>query len=750
MQTLTVIRNPIFHLLVISLLGLICYSNTFQASFQWDEDVMIVTNPIVKDFDYFLHPSKAKEQPEYGSFRRRYVSYLTFALNYYFHGLDVKGYHVFNVSIHILNALLVYSFVVLTLRTPYFNGSAIRENSGLIALFSGLLFVSHPVQTEAVTYIMQRFASLVAFFYLLSITLYVMWRLSTSRKSIALYLMCLLSALLAINTKENSLTLPFAIMLYEGFFFKGSKKARILPLIPLFLLLAVFPIMLADTGMPVEKLLFSQEELVVDESVSKSHFSENYVRFKSHGPVYLATQFRVIVTYMRLLLLPVNQNIDYDYPVFKSFFNPNVFLSFFFLFGIFALGVYLFRRSRISNYSLRSGKVIDPGDRDSWIHSSPVNHYSLRLVAFGIFWFFLTLSVESSILPIGNMLVEYRVYLPSVGVFIIFSSLTLALVNANTNPAIRKIVICIFILIVLVLSSATFARNSVWQTRLSLWADAMSKSPNKARPHLYLGHAYMKNDLIDEAINEYEIVLALDPYEENIHLHLGNAYLKKNLTDKAIKEYKTILTHKPNDADAHFYLGGAYIKKNLTDKAIKEYKTAITINPDSAIIHYKLGSAYQDKGMLNMAIDQYKTGLELKPGSTTIHYSLGTAYQAKGMLNMAIDQYKAGLKINPDSAEFHIKLGMIYKSRGFLEKSIEHYRQALSLSPDLPDVHYNIGNVYMRKGLTDMAIEHYRKSISLRPEDPDAHYNLSIAYRQKGLVEKAEKHFGIARKLSKQ
>ncbi|MBI4824662.1 MAG: hypothetical protein HY805_10620 [Nitrospirae bacterium] len=116
---LGLLEKPLIHLLLIALIGILSYSNTFNVPFQWDEEYLIVQNPIIKDLSYFLEPSKAKGVEYYNALKSRYIGYLTFALNYKLHGLDVRGYHVFNLTIHILNALLVYFLVVLTFKTPY-------------------------------------------------------------------------------------------------------------------------------------------------------------------------------------------------------------------------------------------------------------------------------------------------------------------------------------------------------------------------------------------------------------------------------------------------------------------------------------------------------------------------------------------------------------------------------------------------------------------------------------------------------
>ncbi|MBI4824287.1 MAG: hypothetical protein HY805_08690 [Nitrospirae bacterium] len=328
----------------------------------------------------------------------------------------------------------MYFLVVLTFRTPFLSLRGTGSRSNLIALFSSLLFVSHPIQTEAVTYIFQRLASLCAFFYLLSLVFYIKWRLGVKEKSpspviargdspeaisgiatpsarndrgeidkkiitaLLLYLGSLLSAILAMKTKENAFTLPVVIMLYEFFFFKGSLGKRILYLIPFLLTMLIIPFSLIGIDKPVGEIISGVEPAT-----------------RGYGEIsrqdYLFTQFRVITTYIRLLFLPINQNIGYDYPVYHSFFEVQVFLSFLFLLSIFGFAVYLYVRSK----------------------SSPIS----RLIAFGVFWFFITLSVESSIIPLPMWINEYRVYLPSVGALVAVTSSIFILVEKIKNRNIR-------------------------------------------------------------------------------------------------------------------------------------------------------------------------------------------------------------------------------------------------------------------------------------------------------------------------
>ncbi len=385
------------HLLLIAALGFLVYSNTFHVPFQWDEANYLVRNPIVRNLGFFADPSKAARFGLYKAFVSRYVGFLTFALNYKADGFNVTGYHIVNLIIHLINAILVYMFVTLTFRTPFLGQKGTGGSAHDIALLTSLLFVCHPVQTEAVTYIFQRLASLVSLFYLFSVVMYAKARLAASEETppargqehkakkrpmrhAIFYLLSVVSAVLAMKTKENAFTLPVVIMLYEFLFFEGPLKKRAAGLVPLFLTMAIIPFTLALLEKPAGGIFRTTKNLA---SVGYNDIPR---------ADYLYTQFRVIVTYLRVLLLPINQNIDYDYPVAHSFFRTGVFLPFLFLLLIFGLGIFLVFRSRT--------------DR------------SLRPIGFGILWFFATLSVESSIIPIPMVICEYRMYLPSVGFFL--------------------------------------------------------------------------------------------------------------------------------------------------------------------------------------------------------------------------------------------------------------------------------------------------------------------------------------------
>jgi tetratricopeptide (TPR) repeat protein len=582
--------KPVVHILIIVILGILIYSNTFNAPFAFDDIYGITHAPDIKDIRNFF-----SLQSMYGN---RIIGLLTFALNYKLHGLNVAGYHIFNLFIHLLNALLVYWLVILTFRTPYasacFQQDVLRTSNPYrwVPLFTALLFVSHPVQTQAVTYIVQRFTSLATLFYLVSLVMYIKARgFDSSKKArYALYAVSIISAILAMRTKEIAFTLPVIVLLYEFMFFQGDIKKRMLFLFLLLLTMFIIPLsMIAVRVGSIEAITGAN---MIDE-LTKIAGSADVSRWD-----YLNTQFRVIVTYIRLMFFPINQNLDYDYPIYRTFFTAPVALSFFLLLCVFLSGIYLLYRSFKS----------DQADRFWW-----------RLIAYGILWFFVTLSVESTIIPILDVIFEHRLYLPSVGYFMaIMSGIVSIYVRlANRTKVVGKVFIPVMILVVISLSLTAYARNIIWRDEVTLWEDVIKKSPRKARPHFNLGVAYFVQGSFDDAIREYQTAINLKPDYARAHSNMGSVYHQQKRLDDAIRAYQTAINLKPYYADTHYNLGLAYHQQGRLDDAVNAFQATIKIKPDYVGAHYNLGLAYHQQGRLDDAIKAFQTVKRLNPNVVT-------------------------------------------------------------------------------------------------------------------------------------
>jgi tetratricopeptide (TPR) repeat protein len=569
------------HIVVIILLGIAVYSNTFESPFVLDDVVNIVDNPIIKDLGYFSQPSSARGftgHAEYPALVKRYISHLSFALNYRFHGLEITGFHITNLVIHLINGLLLYLLVVVTFRTPRMRDSGLVHYRNHIALMSALLFVCHPVQTQAVTYISQRFASMTAMFYIGSVVAWAASGLSGKTTSrIALYVISILSAVLAMKTKEIAFTLPMAIVMYEFMFFERGKR-RIVMLVPLLLTMLIIPLVLMDTGASLGAMM---------DSVSEAARAPGSELSRSQ---YLLTQFTVIPRYVYLIFFPINQNLDYDWPVYDSFLEPGVFLSFMFLVSLLGLGVYMLRRS------------YGGGGRPA-----------ARLAAFGVFWFFLALSVESSVIPIMNVIFEHRVYLPGAGAFVALSVGAFSVLGRLRDRKARTTCVALLLTSVFVLSAAAFARNDVWKTEIAIWEDTVGKSPGKARPHNNLGFAYWSTGLHEMAKEQYVIAIGIKPDYADAHNNLGIIYKQEGLLDKAMEQYMIAMKVDPDYANSHNNIANVYYRKGMFDKSIKHYRIALSLKPNYVKAHFNLGLIFIEKGQYENARREFRAALRKKP-----------------------------------------------------------------------------------------------------------------------------------------
>ena len=601
------------------------YYKTLGGPFVLDDNDYIIKNADIKDLKNMLTPSGT-----------RWLAFLTFAVNYAVGGLDTFGYHLVNTIIHAACAVLVFAFVSLTLRTPTIKRAGIKGagikgseridpyESGLIALTAALIFAAHPVQTQAVTYISQRFTSMATMLYLASIVLYILWRLGEGSpvKRRAFYSMSLVSTLLAMVTKEISFTLPLMILFYEFTFFSGDGvKKRVTALLPFLATMALIPASIFSAfflddgggdGGATDKL---REAQLQDLRALSTHD-------------YMITQFRVIVTYLRLLILPVRQEIDYDYPVYQSIFTPAVFASLLLIVAVISAACYLYMRSR------RSG---DPRG---------------LVASFGILWFFIALSVESTVIPIADVIFEHRLYLPSVGMAMAFAAAawwTYDAVRLRTGAKLRPGTFCLILLLATAvpLGTAAAKRNTLWQSATGLFEDMVEKSPRKARAYLGLAKTYEAEGRLPEAEKVLKRVLHMKPDYVMGLMNLGNIYEDTGRPGEAALAYARVLEVRPGMVDARYNLGNALLKTGRTDEAGAEYEQVLAARPDHIMARVNLGTVYGSKGMPEEAVRNFRVALELDPNIISAHFNLGYAYTRMGRLDEARVEFERVLALDP-------------------------------------------------------------------------------------------------------
>jgi tetratricopeptide (TPR) repeat protein len=305
-------------------------------------------------------------------------------------------------------------------------------------------------------------------------------------------------------------------------------------------------------------------------------------------PDYLLTQFRVIVTYLRLLVLPVNQNLDYDYPVYTTFLTPPVFLSFLLLAALFALAIYLFYATR---RAAGPSSTINPQPSTGTASGAPTDPV-LRLISFGILWFFLTLSVESSIIPIPDVIFEHRLYLPGFGAAASFAAaFCLAADRFFKNVGGTLLGLCAALL-VLSLGVATFQRNQVWGDAIRLWQDAVAKSPGKARPYNNLGVALNRAGRSAEAIQVLSRAIAIDPMHPDAYNNLGRAYISTGQSSAALPVLRTAIRINAEFKGAYINLAAALNQVRQFRETVNLVEQNFDLLGDQVEAHYHLGVAY--------------------------------------------------------------------------------------------------------------------------------------------------------------
>ena len=680
-------------LFVIAIAGLAAYAHTFNFPFVFDDlnaDTGIALNPVIKDLSNFTESLKGYEYNP-----GRFIGYLTFALNYHFNGLDVTGYHVVNLLIHLTNAILVYFLVVLTFRTPYFRVSETRDqgpgNQPLpvpspqspvpvyIALFSALFFVSHPVQTQAVTYTVQRFTSLVTLFYLLSMVMYIRGRLTSQPAGwLAGLFLSLFFAVLAMKTKEIAFTLPIMILLYEFIFFKSTLKRKFMFLLPVLVTLAIIPLSIMQIDKPLGEVLSDLSE--------RSRLQTDMARGD-----YLITQMRVIVTYIRLIVLPINQNLDYDFPTYHSLTELPVLLSTVFLSVLLGTAVYLLYKSRHADKPTSWQAPERKGEDIS--HTLPSFLHYLRLIAFGILWFFLALSVESSFIPIEDVIFEHRIYLPSVGAFIAIIS-AIALLPHFRRIDSRGLAAGLSIIVVLCIGM-TYQRNLTWKDPVTLWSDTVNKSPYKARP-LY---------------------------------NLGIAYESRGENENAAAYYTYAVLARPDYYEASARLGYVYFKMNQFARAEREYQRTLSLNPDYAYVYNYMGELYAHRGDYTKAIEYLRYAIYLKDDAE-FYNNLGTVFVGAGYVHDAIRTLKTAIAVNPDYSMPYLTLGRLHQSRRDYPEAIKVYKQALERTPENAAVRAGLCLAYYQAGDIGSAKKEF---MILRNLDPRTAASLNSLRSELGL-----------------
>ncbi|HIJ96624.1 MAG TPA: hypothetical protein HPP94_12975 [Desulfuromonadales bacterium] len=539
-------------------LCLVTYCRVFDVPFIFDDFAIVKKNPFIRDFGNFFQRQKALETfaahpyvltDTLNNFLTRPLSYLTFAINYHFHGIAVAGYHLVNIIIHTLNVLAVYALARVTARILDMGRALSADEVAFqeavkIAFVTAALFAVHPLMTNSVTYITHRMTSLVALFYLTSLLVYVYGVICHQQvKKTALYALSFLLCCAAMLTKENAFTLPLMIVVYDTLFLQGALKQRIIRLTPFVLTMVIIPcnvMMLPKAG-----------GLVPGNALISALNIVNFKQFSSWE--YLLTQFRAVAFYISLLLKPTQLSLEHKFRVSHSLGDIDVVMSLALHLALFGYGSYLVWSS----------------------HKKSTHTVSNGLAGFGIIWFYGTLMVESSIIPLNVMVAEYRTYLPSFGFFLFIVcqvGRAIEKIFAHNNTANLKYLFWLPILCLLM--TLTIRRNEVWRKPDELWIKTIYLYPTLARAYANLADHYIRTGALQNAIEVYRLSIKEMPAQPVLHYELGNVYLLSKQYDLAITELQRAIIMQPDMGKAYTSLSKAYVFTGRFEQAVESSKMA--------------------------------------------------------------------------------------------------------------------------------------------------------------------------------
>ncbi len=639
----------------------IAYSNSFDCSFQLDDNHVVKNNPRIESFDHFTKLSTWKRLPFNRSF-----AYLTVAANYAIHGYDVWGYHFVNLLIHIIAAIAAFFIILKLFDAPFICGKYDLNFRVLVALFSSLLFALHPVQTQAVTYITQRMASLAAMFYFLAMLSYISGRLNyiagNSGKSSVQFILCMLAFAFGAYSKATIYTLPLTLVCVELLFFRDERglvnKRYVQALLGVLLIFSI--LFLTLKGFPRQKSELDPFQ-------------------------YFFTQLNVIVTYLRMSVLPYGLRLFYQYPVSFSPFELRTMLS---------------------------GVIII-----SLIISATVSRKKYPLISFGIFFYFITQIIESSFFPLKYVIFEYRIYPALLGYGVIVSFIIYKFVNLNTSYKIAALS-----LIVLTYGFFTYQRNFDWKDPLTLWTDNAAKEPTNPEPYNHAGSFYLLEGNYKNALTYFNKSITLDSTYAEPYSHKSALLAKSGKPLDAIAFGKKAVNFEPDNPLFRNNLGYAYKVANDMIRSKNEFKAAIEIEPDYDQAWENLSVIYQNIGQLDSALIAAQRSIKLNPRISKYYNNRGNILYALKKYSEAENDFRKAVELEPRNHLAINNLGIIYSSRGEFDKAIRLFNEAISLNQYYADAYFNRCYALYNTGKLKLARNDLRSCLQLNPN----HYRANL------------------------
>ena len=584
-----------------------------RSPFQFDDEGGIVMNPAL------WRLNGLRTVLTYNIVLPRPLFNLSLAVDHALWGLNPVGYHVTNLLIHMVCALLVWQLGFKIMRILG-RDVGLSRNAGIIA---GFLFALHPAASESVIYIWSRSSNLMSLFLLAALAVWLggaepVYRLRTAL-TFVLYLM-------ALATKEEAVFFPALLIAMDLCIFeRAGRKRRLMYTLPFWLMPVALLILrwaMGNGGLD----FVSWRAGMGDELAKMSHDRG----FAVLMPMNFATQCEVGLEYLKILLWPVGLSVDHGV-VFESLI-PSLLAIFgmVFIVGVFIFFVFFRRRF-------------------------PLTAVAISFFVLPIFIFYL--------IPTTDAMVERRLYLPLVG----FSIWMGALITRAMEKRL-KISTVISVLMILFFALLTHSRAEAWRDKIKLWADAVRVSPFKFRPRVTLARYYYESGLEDRAVSQNLLILRMKPDYPAALQNLGLIYLRKGDYSTAERYFLTAVKQHPRaDFNSRYNLGVIYEETGKLTEADEQYRLALKINPGLATAYFKRGYIAIQRNDIADAINDFREALKINPEFVEARMNLGNALVDSGKIGEGLAELEKAAEIAPDDPMTLYSLGMTYLQAGRIQ-----------------------------------------------------------------------------------
>ena len=704
------------------------YSNSTGVPFYFDDEPFILNNSNIHADT--LSFSDIVVKPLHGPGRFRALPMISFALNFYFGRLNVYGYHLVNILFHILNTVLLFFLILITLKCSGRISSKEEGGAGIerhlqgkdfpvIAFWAALLWGISPLHTGSVTYIVQRMNLMAMFFSLTALLFYLKGRLlligesaifadsESADKKLMIPVIFFFAAVFAVGcavfSKENAAILPIVILMYELFFFsrkrRGQEGGAPKRLIFLIIYICAIPGLLFLLSI----IWFHKNPIEV---IKYSYITRDFTMGER-----LLTEPRVLWHYISLLIFPLYSRLQlvYDFQLSTSLFSPWTTLPA--IAGLVAVAGLLYKYT------------------DKY-----------RLEAFCVVWFFLQSVIESSFVGI-EIIYEHRTYMPSAFFFLL---LVLVLYRFSRNRKTAYTILAIFAIFSIY---STVERNNLWRTPELFWADNYTKSPEEARVMLNCANALRSSGKSEEAAELYEELIKKKPDDALAYFNYGELLAAEKSYLKAEKLFRKAIDLEKHYSAAYFALGAVCQDRGDFDDAMKYYLKAEKKNPDNPIILTNIASLYREQKKWEQAEKMYKRALTLSPEMLRASLDLGLIYMKDQKYEDALDVYNSALTYHPHNSELYYRLGVISMQEKNYEGALLYFQRALILNPEQKGVRKAIADVNALRGTTENALKSYKEMLEKNPDDYNTHNSIGLLILKTGDITTAEEHFRKAIEL---